>query len=124
VILLLCRAYLELIRQEFSLLMRNFASIHESVRACRVSTSKPSGPTQADILRALDVAAVFYFKEVKCLQRSAVAVRMLRRHGVTAEMAIGVQHTPFHAHAWVEIDGNVVNDKPYVSEVYAVIDRC
>jgi hypothetical protein len=124
VILLFCRTYLELIRQELSLLRRNFASIHKSVRDCRVSTSKPSGATQANILRALDVAAVFYFKEVKCLQRSAVAVRMLRRHGFTAEMAIGVQHMPFHAHAWVEINGSVVNDKPYISEMYAVIERC
>jgi hypothetical protein len=121
---LLCRAYLELIRQEIPLLRRDFASIHESVRSFQVSTGRRSGVTQADILRVLEVAAVFYFKEVKCLQRSAVAVRILRRNGFPAELAIGVQHVPFAAHAWVEIDGSVVNDKPYMSQMYAVIERC
>jgi hypothetical protein len=24
----------------------------------------------------------------------------------------------------VEVEGRVVNDKPYVSEIYAVLDRC
>lgn len=121
---LLSRTYLELILQEFSLLKRDFASIHESVRSCRVSTGAQSGATQAHILHVIDLAAVFYFKEVKCLQRSAVTARLLRKHGYLAEMAIGVQQMPFHAHAWVEVDGIAVNDKPYVSQSYAVIERC
>jgi len=124
VIFLLCRTYLELIRQEFALLRRDFASMHESVRSCRVSTGRRSSATQADLLRAIDLAAVFYFKEVKCLQRSVVTARLLRWHGFPAEMVIGVQHVPFYAHAWVEMEGAVVNDKPYVSQMYAVIERC
>ena len=121
---LFCRTYLELICQELPLLRRDFASIHESVRGYRVSTVKRLGVTQADILRAIDLAAVFYFKEVKCLQRSAVTARLLRWHGFPAEMVIGVRQVPFYAHAWVELEGTVVNDKPYVSQVYAVIERC
>jgi hypothetical protein len=39
-------------------------------------------------------------------------------------MMIGAQQTPFKAHAWVEVGGRVVNDKPYTSEMYAVLDRC
>ena len=31
---------------------------------------------------------------------------------------------PFKAHAWVEVAGVVVNDKPYMPEMYAVLDRC
>ena len=123
-IFLLCRTYVELIRQEFALLKRDFASMHESVRSCRVSAGRRSSLTQADILRAIDLAAVFYFKEVKCLQRSVVTARLLRWHGFPAEMVIGVQHVPFYAHAWVEMEGAVVNDKPYVSQMYAVIERC
>ena len=123
-IFLLCRTYVELIRQEFALLKRDFASMHESVRSCRVSAGRRSSLTQADILRAIDLAAVFYFKEVKCLQRSVVTARLLRWRGFPAEMVIGVQHVPFYAHAWVEMEGAVVNDKPYVSQMYAVIERC
>ena len=123
-IFLLCRTYLELIRQEFALLRRDFASMHESVRGCQISAGRRSSSTQADLLRAIDLAAVFYFKEVKCLQRSVVTARLLRRHGFPAELVIGVQHVPFYAHAWVEMEGTVVNDKPYVSQMYAVIERC
>ena len=123
-IFLLCRTYLELMRQEFALLRRDFASMHESVRICRVSAGERSSATQADILRAIDLAAVFYFREVKCLQRSVVTARLLRRHGFPAEMVIGVQHVPFYAHAWVEMEGTVMNDRPYVAQMYAVIDRC
>jgi hypothetical protein len=39
-------------------------------------------------------------------------------------MVIGVQHLPFVAHAWVEVAGRVVNDKPYMSEIYSVLFRC
>lgn len=39
-------------------------------------------------------------------------------------MVLGAQGTPFKAHAWVEVNGIVVNDKPYMSEIYAVLDRC
>src|SRR2546429_201170 len=37
---------------------------------------------------------------------------------------IGAQQMPFKAHAWVEVDGRVVNDKSYTPELYAVLDRC
>jgi hypothetical protein len=39
-------------------------------------------------------------------------------------MMIGAQQMPFRAHAWVEVDGHVVNDKPYMREMYAVLDEC
>ena len=34
------------------------------------------------------------------------------------------QQMPFKAHAWVEVEDRVVNDKPYTPEMYAVLDRC
>jgi hypothetical protein len=39
-------------------------------------------------------------------------------------MIIGVQMLPFNSHAWVEVNGAVVNDKPYVTEMYHVLERC
>jgi hypothetical protein len=30
---------------------------------------------------------------------------------------------PFRSHAWVEIDGVVVNDKPYMLDIYQILDR-
>jgi hypothetical protein len=39
-------------------------------------------------------------------------------------MVRGVQQVPFLAHAWVELGGLVVNDKPYMPEIYSVLTRC
>ena len=76
------------------------------------------------ICAAVDMACIWYWKEVLCLQRSAATACLLKRYGVPAQMMIGAQQTPFKAHAWVEVNGRVVNDKPYMRERYAVLDHC
>jgi hypothetical protein len=121
---LLCRAYLELLRLELPLARRNFAGIHERVKRCKPATLLPYGRRDTDVLRAVELACVFYCKEVLCLQRSAATTCLLRKHGVDAEMVIGVQQIPFRAHAWVEIGGRCVTDKPYIPQTYLVLDRC
>jgi hypothetical protein len=70
------------------------------------------------------MACIWYWKEVLCLQRSAATTCLLKRYGVPAHMILGAQPMPFKAHAWVEVNGSVVNDKPYMREMYAVLDRC
>jgi hypothetical protein len=37
---------------------------------------------------------------------------------------MGVHKLPFDAHAWVEVDGMVVNDAPSLRTSYAEIARC
>jgi len=39
-------------------------------------------------------------------------------------MVIGASQMPFRSHAWVEVAAQVVNDKPYVRELYSVLDCC
>jgi Transglutaminase-like superfamily len=77
-----------------------------------------------EICRAMDVACVLYFKKVQCLQRSAATTLLLRRYGHKAELVVGARMFPFQSHAWVEIDQAVVNDKPYMPDLYQVLDRC
>jgi hypothetical protein len=48
---------------------------------------------------------------------------LLRRHGWNAEIVIGAQLLPFQSHAWVEIEGCVVNDKPYLREIFPELAR-
>jgi hypothetical protein len=118
------KAYLMLLYFDLYLTRGNFAGLYSKVRGC--PTRKGTVPPGAieRICSALDLAAIWYWKEVLCLQRSAATVCLLRRHGVGAHMIIGVQQLPFKAHAWVEVEGRVVNDKPYMHEMYAVLDRC
>ncbi|SRR5713101_1743901 len=118
------QAYLKLIRFDFHLARKDFAALHNKVRDCPVANKAPSPETVEQICSAIDMACIWYWKEVRCLQRSAATACLLKQHGVSAQMVIGVQQMPFKAHAWVEVDGRVVNDKPYTPEMYGVLDRC
>ena len=102
----------------------NFAALYGKVRKYPVGKRAPAPDVVERICAAIDMACIWYWKEALCLQRSAATTCLLKRYGVPAQMVIGVQQMPFKSHAWVEVDGRVVNDKPYVSEVYAVVDRC
>ena len=101
---------------------RGFEAIHSTVRKRRVEEIKRDEVER--LCRAIDYGCVFYFKRVLCLQRSAVTALLLRRHGWEAKLVIGVQLLPFYSHAWVEVDGRVVNDKPYVVDKFEVLERC
>ena len=123
--LLVLQAYLLLLRFEFYLARGNFAALYEAIRRTRLGDRKRREEHVArTICSAVDLAAIWYWKQVLCLQRSAATVCLLRRFGVPAELVIGAQHMPFRAHAWVEVEGCVVNDKAYTREIYAVLDRC
>jgi hypothetical protein len=122
--MLTLRAYLLLLSFEFVISRRNFARLYAKVRT-RVFRPSPGHPEiSALACAAIDRACVFYFKEVQCLQRSAATVCLLRDLGVPGALVIGAQHLPFRAHAWVEVDGKVVNDKADVADSYEVLDRC
>jgi hypothetical protein len=122
--LLVLQAYLKLIHFDFYLARKNFAALHNKVRRCPVAKKTPSRDAVKQICSAVDMACIWYWKEVLCLQRSAATACLLKRHGVPAQMVIGAQQMPFKAHSWVEVDGRVVNDKSYTPEMYGVLDRC
>jgi len=122
--LLVLQAYLKLIQFDLYLARGNFAELHDKVRNYPVGKTTPASGAVQRICSAVDMACIWYWKEALCLQRSAATACLLKRYGIPAQMVIGALHTPFKSHAWVEVAGRVVNDKPYVSEVYAVLDRC
>jgi hypothetical protein len=121
---LICQAYLCLIRFDCYLARGNFAALHQAVKRVVPSVSLGSQRTCEVVCRAVDLACVFYCKEVLCLQRSAATTVLLRKFGIRAELVIGVQQLPFKAHAWLEVSGRVVNEKPSAIELYAVLERC
>lgn len=118
------RAYAKLILFDVYLARGNFEALYAKVRNYPVRTKEPEPQAIERICYAVDLATIWYWKQAQCLQRSAAAACLLRQHGVKAEMIIGAQQLPFKAHAWVEVAGRVVNDKPYMREMYAVLDRC
>ena len=121
---LILRAYLTLIYFDFYLARGNFHVLYDKVHTCPVGTRVHSPGAIEQICAAMDIACIWYWKQALCLQRSAATACLLKRNGVAAQMVIGAQQMPFKAHAWVEVDGRVVNDKSYTPEMYAVLDRC
>lgn len=120
---LVLRAYLRLIEFDLYLVRGNFKALHERVRRYPIREIRTPNSV-GEVCAAVDMACVWYWKPVLCLQRSAATACLLKNSGVSAQLMIGAQQMPFKAHAWVEVDERVVNDKPYVREMYAVLDRC
>jgi Transglutaminase-like superfamily len=122
--LLTLKAYAMLIRLELCMARGGFGAVYELVRTTSVAKMDPFPGNVHRVCRAVDLACIWSWKQILCFERSAVTVCLLRNSGVPAEMVIGAQNAPFRAHAWVEVAGQVVNDKPYIPDVYAALDRC
>ena len=102
-----------------------FQTIYSMVKGWKVAAARL---TDADIIdrvcTAVNYACIWYPKQALCLQRSFVTTYLLRKHGVAAQMVLGAQKLPFKAHAWVEVDGQAINERSNVQATYAVWDRC
>src|SRR5258707_777160 len=121
---LVLRAFMMLLTFQFYLWHGNFSALYDKVRSFPLHPPHRTRNTIPAICEAVDLAAIWYPKEVLCLQRSAATACLLKRYGHSVQLVIGARLSPFKAHAWVELAGHVVNDKPYVPEIYAVLDRC
>lgn len=61
---------------------------------------------------AVAMAAALYPGRALCLEQSLALYYVLRRQMVPVSYCQGVQAQPFQAHAWVELDGEPINDMP------------
>jgi len=103
--------------------LRGFPAVHRFVGGIPLRRRSDPRPA-ADLVRIVDRAAIHYPRELRCLRRSAAITWMLRRHGHPAELVVGASIIPFFAHAWVELDGRVINDdETTVRARYAVLER-
>ena len=114
--LLVIRALWELALYDLLNRAFGFRRIQRQAARQRVA-SNPSQPEAGELVcDAVSLAACFYWKPVRCLQRSVVVMRLLRRCGIDGRLVIGYRPSPFFSHAWVEVDGRVVNDSPVYKE--------
>ena len=122
--LLILRAYLMLICFDLVLARSDFPALYEKVHNYPVRSDALGCDPVGRVCLSVDLACIWYWKEVLCLQRSATTSCLLKHCGISAQLVIGAQQLPFKAHAWVEVQGRVVNDRSYVKEMYTVLDRC
>lgn len=64
------------------------------------------------IARLQQAAARHLFFRANCLEQSLALWWLLRRRGIAAELRVGARKDAgrFEAHAWVELDGAILND--------------
>jgi hypothetical protein len=103
-----------------------FWRLYRAIGRVPTSRRRSRKPTVSavNVCDAIDAASAHYVHRVLCLQSAAAAVCLLRFYGIPAALVIGVRRLPFEAHAWVEVDGEVVlNDRSGLSR-YQTIARC
>lgn len=122
--ILILRAYAGLISHDLFMSRHDFASLHRRVKGFPLRPSSSGAITIDTLSRAVEIACCFYTKYVLCLQRSAVLVEILREKGIPARLVIGAQKLPFKAHAWVEVNGAIVNDRLASREEFLVLEVC
>ena len=91
----------------FSYRGRSFAEI--LARAATPLGTEPSEPLEAVVQRFHRWAPYAPFSG-KCLLRSFVLLRHLRRHGHDPAWVFGVTTWPFGAHCWLQHDDVVLDD--------------
>ena len=75
--------------------------------------------------RFIDIASRYPFRWALCLQRSQALLWRLRSIGIDATLRVGVRKdgSQMSAHAWVEYDGVVLNDRQDIPKHYAPLVR-
>ena len=78
-----------------------------------------------DSEKAVRRAARFHLVEMKCLPRALALTKMLAARGIAVDLKLGVrrENGVFAGHAWVEWNGEVVNESAPVTASYAPLDH-
>ena len=121
---LILEAYWGLIVHDAFMARHDLRALHLRIKSFPVRQTKETAEAIERAVHALDVACVFYPKPVLCLQRSAVLMKILRKRGAPARVVIGAQKLPFKAHAWVEVNGQIINDRLASRERFLVLEEC
>jgi hypothetical protein len=113
----LARAWISLAYIEFALRFRSFQRVLDEADSSQ-PTSVVAQPVEFARARAyarwIDMAARHHVVPARCLHRSLVLHRWLRYEGLPSALRIGVRKKDdgISAHAWVELGGEIINDRP------------
>jgi hypothetical protein len=105
---LVSKAFFDMMLYEVLLSLYGIGCILQRLKRQAISRKPSTAELERNICDAVLLATCFHWKPVLCLQRSVCTVRLLRKYGVDARLAIGYRPAPFFSHAWVEVKGRVV----------------
>ena len=120
-VFLVVRAWWELVAFDLINAVSGFQGIHSHLARQRVASERLHKWSDTAICESVSLATCFYFRPVLCLQRSVVAAKLLRKHGIASQLVIGYRAAPFFSHAWVEVNDRVLNDSPAYKERLQVL---
>ena len=100
-----------------------FHMLCEAIKLWPVNDRVVTPDAKLKVCEGVKQATSWYPRQSVCLQRSAVTCCLLRESGIAADLVIGCRKIPFGAHAWVEVAGEIANDKRQVQEFYKVLSR-
>ena len=120
---LITRSLWELCRYDLTIHLFGFRQVVRRGSSVRGITASRDPNLESRICGAMQWALSLYWKRALCLQRSVATARLLRGCGLDASVVIGCRSEPFVSHAWVEIDGRVVNDSPGYQRLLCVLER-
>jgi hypothetical protein len=123
-VILFFQALFMLLAYDILRVLCRFQTMYSTVRGWKVRNKTDGSEIIDRVSMAVNYACIWYPKQALCLQRSFVTTYLLRKRGVPAQMILGAQKLPFKAHAWVEVDGQAINERSNVQTTYAVWDKC
>ncbi|HEX4134986.1 MAG TPA: lasso peptide biosynthesis B2 protein [Bryobacteraceae bacterium] len=94
-------------------------------RYSRKHTRTDADAAISSALRAQRVVKRMTGLEGSCLVRSLSLWAMLLRRGVHTDLRIGMRRSSgkMEGHAWLEVEGNPVNEKPAIVGAYTVFEE-
>jgi hypothetical protein len=122
--MLFLRAWFTLFTYDVLSTFCRFETIYSMAKSWNVASALSGQDTINRVCMAVNYACIWYPKQALCLQRSFVTTYLLKQYGVAAHMVLGAQKLPFKAHAWVEVEGQAINERSNVQATYTVWDRC
>ncbi len=96
------------------------------VRRLREPVRSYDADRLGELASSVDIASRNHVLTVTCLPRSMALLRLARAEGFPAEVRIGVdrpEESSIRAHAWVEVEGQVVGDRQDIGDEFARLER-
>ena len=111
------RAFLALSRVFVALRLVGFRRVFVAIERRKWSLTTPSADDlrwARSYARWIDAVARHHIVSANCLERTVVLHDWLRREGLASVLRIGVrtERGVLSAHAWVELGGETVSDRP------------
>lgn len=93
------------------------------VRGTRPGRGSDAHTIALAVCASTEWACIWYPRRVMCLQRSTVALWLLRLRGIPAERVVGYRPVPLESHAWIELNGQVIGDWQQYQTLFVTLYR-